>query len=121
MAPFGSAGMLLDQPTIVQAQSAQQLGDIQAATSMAKAFSAQIGGRRRRTHRKRHSRRRHHRRQKSRRQRGGGAQSATYGPFNDLLRPSLIAGSPQALGQNPQFVTEAGVNPLFAYERGAQF
>jgi len=124
MAPFNSPGMLLDHPTVVQSESAQQLADIQAATTMAKAYtgSLQAGGRRR--HRKSHkrsrrqqkSRKQHH----SRRQRGGAAQSAAYGPFDGLLQPSLIGGSPQALGQNPQFVTEAGVNSLYGYEAGAQ-
>jgi hypothetical protein len=122
MAPFNAPGMLLDQPTAVQAQSAQQLADIQAATTMAKAYTASIappqtGGRRR--HRKSHKRSRRHRKS-HRRQRGGAAQSAVYGPFDGLLQPSLIGGSPQALGQNPQFVTEAGITGGYGYEAGAQ-
>lgn len=123
MAPFNSPGMLLDHPTVVQSESAQQLADIQAATTMAKAYTAslQVGGRRRSYRKSRRSRRRQRsRRQHQSRQRGGAAQSAAYGPFDDLLKPSLIGGSPQALGQNPQFVTEAGVNSLYGYEAGAQ-
>jgi hypothetical protein len=40
-------------------------------------------------------------------------------PFSEVSRPSLLpVGS--LYGQNPQFVTEAGVNSLYRYEGGAQ-
>jgi hypothetical protein len=88
---------------------------------------------------KRHSRKRHSRRQRGGMapfdapyemykggvplipvpQRGGSAQSAVPAPFDEVSRPSLLpAGS--LYGQNPQFVTEAGVNSLYRYEGGAQ-
>lgn len=52
-------------------------------------------------------------------QRGGSAQSAVPAPFSEVSRPSLLpVGS--LYGQNPQFVTEAGVNSLYRYEGGAQ-
>ena len=122
MAPFNAPGTLLDHATAVQAQSAQQMADIQLATTMAKAYtgSMQAGGRRRSYKRKSRKQQQKSRKQRQRKQRGGAAQSAVYGPFDDLLKPSLIGGSPQALGQNPQFVTEAGVNSLYGYEAGAQ-
>jgi hypothetical protein len=52
-------------------------------------------------------------------QRGGSAQSAVMAPFSAVSTPSLLpVGS--LYGQNPQFVTEAGVNSLYRYEGGAQ-
>jgi hypothetical protein len=127
----------------------QAFGELPAVLKAAGVVPNQLGGRRRR-HRKsrkgsrKQQRSRRQRRQHSSRQRGGmapfdapyemykggvpvipvpqrggSAQSAVAAPFDAVSQPSLLpAGS--LYGQNPQFVTEAGVNSLYRYEGGAQ-
>lgn len=118
MAPIASGdSLLLDQPTMVQAQSWGQVESINAAQGLAR---AQSGGRRRTYRKSRKGSRRHRkgrRGHKSRRQRGG-----SY-PWDNSLQEfgaSYTAGVP-ATGMNPQFSTEGSVNPLYSETRGAQY
>lgn len=133
MAPYQATGTdyLVDQSTRVQAEVGpldQAFGELPAVLKAAGVVPNQLGGRR------------HHRHRKSRKQRGGMAPfNAPYemykggaplipppqrggsepAPFSEVSRPSLLpVGS--LYGQNPQFVTEAGVNSLYRYEGGAQ-
>lgn len=149
MAPYQAGGTdyLVDQSTRVQAEVGpldQAFGELPAVLKAAGVVPNQLGGARRgrgRKSHKRHSRRhRTHRRQQRGGmapfdapyemykggaplipvpQRGGAAQSAMPAPFDAVSQPSLLpVGS--LYGQNPQFVTEAGVNSLYRYEGGAQ-
>jgi len=145
MAPYQAGGTdyLLDAPTRVQAEVGpldQAFAELPAVLKAAGVVSNQLGGaRRRKSHRKgrRHQSRRRHQRGGMAPfnapyemypggvpvipppQRGGSAQSAVMAPFSAVSQPSLLpVGS--LYGQNPQFVTEAGVNSLYRYEGGAQ-
>jgi hypothetical protein len=89
MAPFAAPGLLLNQPTLVQAETQAQITAIEQATAMAK---AQQGGYRRR----RKSQRRRH-------QRGG------MSPFETAFAAPKV----QPYGANPQFTTESSVNSLY--------
>jgi hypothetical protein len=116
-----------------------QLGGARRGHKSKKARHSRKRHSRKRHSRKRHSRKRHSRKQRGGMapfdapyemykggvplipvpQRGGSAQSAVPAPFDEVSRPSLLpVGS--LYGQNPQFVTEAGVNSLYRYEGGAQ-
>jgi hypothetical protein len=102
MAPFEAGGndLFLDKATMVQAQSYDQLGMIQEAGRIAAA--AQHGGRRR-----------SRRQRKSRKQRGG------MSPFD--ADPMLLPKSAYAFaGFNPQFSTEASVQPALRMGAGPQ-
>lgn len=146
----GGTDYLVDASTRVQAEVGpldQAFGELPAVLKAAGMPPNQLGGARRgrgrgRKSHKRHSRRhRTHRRRQQRGgmapfdapyemykggaplipvpQRGGAAQSAVAAPFDAVSQPSLLpVGS--LYGQNPQFVTEAGVNSLYRYEGGAQ-
>ncbi len=116
-APIQNAGdqMLLDKAAMVQAQSHDQLGAIQEAGRVAAA--AQHGGRRRRQSRKqkkqRQSRKQKKQQRRTRRQRGG------MSPFDAdamLLPKSAYAYA----GFNPQFATEASVQPALKMGAGPQ-
>jgi hypothetical protein len=147
MAPYQAGGTdyLLDAPTRVQAEVGsldQAFAELPGILKAAGVPPNQLGGGRRRRHRKS---RKGSRRQRSRRhqrggmapfdapyemykggvplipvpQRGGSAQSAVAAPFSAVSQASLLPAG-NLYGQNAQFVTEAGVNPLYRYEGGAQ-
>jgi hypothetical protein len=125
MAPYEAGGndLLMDKAAMVQAQSYDQLGMIQEAGRLA--ASAQHGGRRR-SRRARHSRKAHRKsrkaqrrqsrksqRRQSRRQRGG---MAPLDMDSMLLPKSAYAFT----GVNPQFYTEASVQPALKMGAGPQ-
>lgn len=145
----GGTDYLLDAPTRVQAEVGsldQAFAELPGVLKAAGVPPNQLGGARRKgrkgrkSHRK--SRKSYSRRQRKQSggmapfnapyemypggvpvipppQRGGAAQSAVMAPFSATAQPSLLpVGS--LYGQNPQFVTEAGVNSLYRYEGGAQ-
>ena len=92
MAPFDyKDGLLLDQATRTQAEVAGLDRYIADSQVLAK----QAGGRRR-----------------SHRQRGG--DLAEFSSSYELLSPGVVRGV------NPQFHTEASVNPLYSEHKGAQ-
>jgi len=105
MAPFNSPDLFLDQATMVQAQSADQLAFIQEAQVLAK----QAGGRQSRRQRKR-KQQRSQRRQSRRNQRGGEAC------FNAAFQPP--PNYHQAFDQHAQDF--ASVSPKLPYNVGPQ-
>jgi hypothetical protein len=125
MAPYEAGGndLLMDKAAMVQAQSFDQLGMIQEAGRLAAA--AQQGGRRRRSrrsgrraHSARHRSRRHSRksrkaRRSQKQQRGG------MSPFD--ADPMLLPKGAYAFtGVNPQWSTEASVQPALKMGAGPQ-
>jgi hypothetical protein len=117
MAPYSTGdATLLDQPTMIQAQSYQQMADITAAQALARS-AAQSGGSRKGS-RKHHSRRHRRTARKGRKQRGGNYPWATgLQGFGDAY---TIAPSGLPTGVNAQFREEGSVNPLYGETRGAQ-
>lgn len=115
MAPFSTGdATLLDKATMVQAQSWQQVADIDAAQGLARA--SQHGGSRRRRSRRHRKHRRSHRSRTA--QRGGNYPWAVGLPsFNG---PSTLAPAGVPTGVNPQFVTEGSVIATYSPTRGAQ-
>lgn len=122
MAPFTSGdNYLLDAATRVQAEVAPL---DKAFAELPGVMPRQAGGRRRHTRRhsrssmrRRHSmRRRSHRRRTHRRQQKQHKQHGGMAPFGYEL--SLPKGADAAM--NPQFQTEASVNPLYGEFKGAQ-
>jgi hypothetical protein len=105
MAPWSTGpALLLDGSARVQAEQ----GPLDSYIAELPSVIPKMGGGRRRSHR-RHS----HRRHRHRKQKGG------MSPYNApamLLERSQYAHA----GQNPQFTTEASVNPLYGPFRGAQ-
>jgi hypothetical protein len=122
MAPYEAGGndLLMDKASMVQAQSYDQLGMIQEAGRLA--ASAQHGGRRR-SRKARHSRKAHRKSRKAhrksrrshrrRQQRGG---MAPLDMDSMLLPKSAYAFT----GVNPQFYTEASVQPALKMGAGPQ-
>jgi hypothetical protein len=100
MAPFEyKDGLLLDTATRAQAE----VSGLDKFIAESQVLSRQAGGTR---YKSRKSRR-------NRKQRGG--ELASFSANYELLAP----GVPR--GVNPQFSTEASVNPLYSQTRGAQF
>lgn len=129
MAPYSTGdATLLDKSTMIQAQSWQQVADIDAAQGLAK----QAGGARRRRSRKGRSRKgrsrrgRKHRRSQRRltrsssfKQRGGSYPWATG--LQGFDKPYTLVPAGTATGVNPQFQTEGSVNSLYSESRGPQY
>ncbi len=134
MAPYSTGdATLLDKSTMIQAQSWQQVADIDAAQGLAK----QAGGARRRRSRKGRSRRGRKHRQSRRRsahrkgsrsahrkgsrsaQRGGSYPWATG--LQGFDKPYTLVPAGTATGVNPQFQTEGSVNSLYSESRGLQY
>lgn len=115
MAPYGTGdATLLDKATMIQAQSWQQVADIDSAQGLAR--SAQHGGARRKSRRGgRKSRRSTHRRS----QRGGSYPWATG--LQGFDKPYTLVPAGTATGVNPQFHTEGSVNSLYSESRGPQY
>lgn len=104
MAPFEYRdGLLLDQPTRMQAEVAGLDRYIADSQVLAK----QAGGRRR-------SKRKGHRKGKSCRKQRGGSHLADFGGSYELLPAGV------ARGVNPQFHTEGSVNSMYHEHKGAQ-
>lgn len=104
MAPWSTgSALLLDGSARVQAEQ----GGLDSYIAELPSVIPKQGGGRRRSHRRRSHRRR------SQRQRGG------MSPYD---APGMLLSRDQYphAGQNPQFVTEASVNPLYGEFRGAQ-
>ena len=95
LSPYNGEGMLLNQQALVQAQSIGQVEAINALPGLI----PQRGGSRSRWSRRSH------------RQRGG------MSPFADAFATPRV---PQGAEMNPQFRTEAMVNPSYGESRGAQ-
>jgi len=115
-APYETSGSghLLDQATMVQAQSDGQVFAINEAQTFARQASQTGGSRKTRQRNRSRQSRRNRSRQSRRNQRGGNHELAAYGPAGDLRTP---AGA--NMGMNPQFDNEQFVNPLYGH-RGAQ-
>ena len=110
MAPWSTGpALLLDGSARVQAQQ----GPLDSYIAELPSVIPKMAGGRRHSHR-RHSRRRHSRRRHNRRQQKGGM--SPYDAPAMLLERSQYAQA----GQNPQFTTEASVNPMYGPFRGAQ-
>lgn len=120
MAPYSTGdATLLDKATMIQAQSWQQVADIDAAQGLAK----QAGGARRRKSRRsgrksRKGSRKAHRRSRSA-QRGGSYPWATG--LQNFSSPYTLVAAGTPTGVNPQFQTEGSVNPLYSESRGPQY
>lgn len=121
MAPIASGdSLLLDQPTMVQAQSWGQVDSINAAQGLAR---AQSGGRRtRRTRRGRKGRKSRKGRKGARRhQQRGGSYPWSGGGLSDFNGPSTLVPVGTPTYTNSQFDTEGMVNDAYSATRGAQY
>ena len=119
MAPYevGGNDLLMDRAAMVQAQSYDQLGMIQEAGRLAAA--AQHGGRRRSRKAHRKARRSHRRKSQSRRQQSRRSQRGGMAPLD--MDSMLLPKSAYAFtGVNPQFYTEASVQPALKMGAGPQ-
>jgi hypothetical protein len=120
MAPYSTGdATLLDKATMIQAESWQQVADIDASQGLAK----QAGGARRRHRSRKHRKgsRKHRRltRSSSFKQRGGSYPWATG--LQGFDKPYTLVPAGTATGVNPQFQTEGSVNPLYSESRGPQY
>lgn len=114
MAPFEYRdGLLLDQPTRMQAEVAgldRYIADSQVLAKQAggRRKSKRKGGRKGKGHRKGKGRKSHRKSQR------GGSHLADFGGSYELLPAGV------ARGVNPQFHTEGSVNSMYHEHKGAQ-